>query len=352
MDLQDKMGRTRPKYAPSEEAIEAYYEGMKPFWHPVLPSEDLTDKPVGVELLGEWLAVARLEGEAVAFNNLCRHLGAALALGDVIEDGCYLRCTYHGWAYDKTGQCVDIPARRGTSIPREAKVRTYPTREAYGLVWVCLDSESPYDIPEYPEYDNPDFYREQPLIKEGPWRASAVRVVIATLDDTHFPWVHPGLLGDRDHPEAPDHHVWREGDYLLSRYEMLQPAAEAFATQGDPDSMRKVEYTYYTTPNSVRMDKVGDNETYSMLLLTCPHTHDSTTVYLHRVRNFDKSPERDPEYTELQRTIVQQDRPIVESQRPWLLPPLSSKLMLYTRPADQPLVALQRWLEELGIPQI
>jgi vanillate O-demethylase monooxygenase subunit len=42
---------------------------------------------------------------------------------------------------------------------------------------------------------------------------------------------------------------------------------------------------------------------------------------------------------------------VVESQRPWLLPPLSSRMMLYIRPADLPLVAYQRWLEELGIPQ-
>jgi phenylpropionate dioxygenase-like ring-hydroxylating dioxygenase large terminal subunit len=352
MELQNKAHHGRPKHAPSEEAIEAYYEGMRSFWYPVLPSEDLTDKPVGVELLGEWLAVARLEGEPVAFSNLCRHLGAALALGDVVGDGCYLRCAYHGWTYDKTGQCVDIPARRGVSIPRGARVRTYPIREAYGLVWVCLDSESQYDIPEYPEFDDPGFYREKPLIKEGPWRASAVRVVLATLDDSHFPWVHPGILGDEDHPEPPEHHVWREGNYLHSQYETLQPAAEAFATKGSSDGLRRVKYTYYATPNSVRMLKEGDNETYSLLLITCPHTHDQTTIYLHRVRNFDKSPERDPEYTELQKTIVDQDRPIVESQRPWLLPPLSSRLMLYTRPADQPLIEFQKWLEELGIPQV
>ena len=43
---------------------------------------------------------------------------------------------------------------------------------------------------------------------------------------------------------------------------------------------------------------------------------------------------------------------MVESQRPWLLPPLSSRLSLYVRPADLPLIAYQRWLEELGIPVI
>ena len=92
MDPQDRARHMRSKYAPSDEAIEAYHAGMRQFWFPVLSSNDLADEPVAIELLGEWLALARLEGEAVAFDNLCRHLGAALALGEVVADGCYLRC--------------------------------------------------------------------------------------------------------------------------------------------------------------------------------------------------------------------------------------------------------------------
>ncbi len=57
-----------------------------------------------------------------------------------------------------------------------------------------------------------------------------------------------------------------------------------------------------------------------------------------------------PEHERLQDTILEQDRPIVESQRPWLLPPEFTH-ELYVRPADQPLVAFQKWLAELHIPQ-
>ena len=64
MGLQDEARHMRrSKYAPSDEAIGAYYTGMRPFWFPVLPSEDLAEKPVAIELLGEWIALARLEGE-------------------------------------------------------------------------------------------------------------------------------------------------------------------------------------------------------------------------------------------------------------------------------------------------
>lgn len=358
MELQDKARRARSKYAPSDEAIEAYYAGMRPFWFPVLPSEDLTDKPVAIELLGEWLALARLEGEAVAFDNLCRHLGAALALGDVVGDGCYLRCSYHGWSYDKTGQCVDIPARRGVNIPKGAKVHTYPTCEVYGLVWVCLDEDRRHDIPEFPEFDDPKFHRE-PLLT-SPWRASATRVVMATLDDSHFPWVHPGILGDRARPEPPDHRVWRKGDYLMSAYDVLQPDYERLAQDGNgvsdpeksPDDLYKVNYTNYATPTTIRMVKSSEIGTYTLFFAISAVAHDRTVLYGLRARDFDKDPANDREYVELQIKITEQDVPIVESQRPWLLPPLSARMALYVRPADLPLIEYQKWLEELGIPQI
>ena len=50
--------------------------------------------------------------------------------------------------------------------------------------------------------------------------------------------------------------------------------------------------------------------------------------------------------------IKNQDRSIIEGQRPWLLPPLSAHLALYIRPNDLPLIEYQKWMEELGIPQL
>ncbi len=47
-----------------------------------------------------------------------------------------------------------------------------------------------------------------------------------------------------------------------------------------------------------------------------------------------------------------QDKPIVESQRPWLLPPFWTRIELPLRPADLPLIEYQRWLEELGISTV
>lgn len=331
------------------EVIQAYHASLEPFWHPVLPSAGLEDGPVAIELLGHVLALARLDGEATVFDDVCRHLGASLSLGEVV-DGCRLRCPYHGWSYDPSGRCVDIPARRGSEIPREAKVRSYPTRERYGLVWVCLDQEPEREIPVLPEFNDPEVHKG-PLRTYGPWRASAPRIVMAALDDTHFPWVHPGILGDPSYPEPPDHKVYREGEYLVSTYDMLQPANDTVSMNGEAGAMEKVTYTNYVTPTSIRLVKESAAGVYVVWQVASPIAHDKSLIFSRQARSFDRNPERDPEYERLQDTILEQDRPIVESQRPWLLPPLSSRMMLYVRPADLPIVAFQKWLEEMDVPQ-
>jgi vanillate O-demethylase monooxygenase subunit len=336
---------------PEAGAIVAYYSALERYWHPVVTIESVAGQPIGVELLGRPLVLVRLEGVLSCFEDLCRHLGTALSIGEIVNDGCHLRCAYHGWTYDKTGRVVDIPARRDLPIPREARVRAYHVREAYGLAWICLAEHPATEIPRFPEYGDERFHKT-PLRAYPPWRASAPRVVMGALDDTHFPWVHEGVLGDRSHPEPPDHKVFREGDELVSTYTMLQPANASISGQEADGELEPVTYTNYVTPTTIRLVKEGPAGTYVIWHTASPLAYDKTAVFLHMARDFDLDPEHDQGYLEFEDVIQSQDRPVVESQRPWLLPPLSSRLLLYIRPADLPLIAFQKWLEELGIPQI
>ena len=214
---------------PAAEAVAAYNAAMARFWQPVCAAAEVGAGPHFVELLDRPLTVVRLDGELACFDDVCRHLGASLSLASVVPgpggEGQVLRCAYHGWSYDRSGRCVDIPARRDAPIPRDARVRAYPVAERYGLLWVCLEGESTAGIPEFPEFDDPGFHLT-PLRVYEPWACSAPRIVMGALDDTHFPWVHPGLLGDPEHPEPPEHRAWVEGEYLMSTYSTLQPANE------------------------------------------------------------------------------------------------------------------------------
>jgi vanillate O-demethylase monooxygenase subunit len=334
--------------APSPSAVEAFEQGMRRFWHPVALASEFEDRPLAVELLGRRLALARLGGKVVAFDDLCRHFGAALSIGEIVDD--CLRCRYHGWTYDRSGRVVDIPARRGAPIPREAKVKPYGVQEAYGLIWVLLGEERA-PLVAYPEHSDPAF-RTTPYRVYPPWAASATRIVMGALDDTHFAWVHPGLLGDPEHPEPPDHRVSQEGHELVSAYSILQPANLTMGSAADAERLETVVYTNRVTPSTIRLLKESPAGVFVLFQVMQPINQASSRIYLQVARNFDLAPERDESFLAFEDVIQSQDQPVVESQRPWLLPPLTSRLMLYIRPADLPLIAYQKWMEELGIPQL
>ena len=61
----------------------------------------------------------------------CPHLGADLSVGQ-IADG-KVRCAFHHWSFDEGGRCVHIPT--GDKIPPGARIATYPSAEAFGLIW-------------------------------------------------------------------------------------------------------------------------------------------------------------------------------------------------------------------------
>lgn len=304
--------------APTAEAIATFEAGLARFWQPVATSAELTSSPLAVELLGRNLVLVRLEGGVSAFDDLCRHFGAALSVGEVVEGR--LRCAYHGWSYDAAGRCVDIPARRGLPIPREARVASHRATEAYGLVWVCLAGEPKADLPDYPEFADAAFRKTAIRVYE-PWRASATRIVMAALDDTHFPWVHPGTLGDPAHPEPPDHTAEVVGDRLVAAYSVDQPANVSLGSAEGATGLETVTYTNHVWPTSVRLVKAAPGGNFILFQTMQPIAHDRSRIFLQVARDFDLDPHHDATYIDFEDVIQSQDRPIVESQRPWLLPP-------------------------------
>lgn len=353
-------GTQEPKFdinAPSQEAINGFYTGMRPFWHPVLWEKDLEDgKLVRVELLGTGIVLARLNGEVAALRDLCRHFQARLSLGEVIDlDGEQaVMCPYHGWSYGRSGQCKRIPQLlEGRKIPATARVDSYNVAIKYGLIWVCLAEEPKFGIPDYPEYED-DSFRTVVMKEDEVTRTSSTRMIMGTLDDTHFPWVHEGILGTRDDPAAPDHKVWRDDQYLMLQYDVEQPpglATTDMSVEGaDELENIKIRYTDYVgMPNVIRIVKDSPSGRYVVWLATCPNAYDRTTNFWSFSRNYDMEPDRDAIYEEFATHVRSQDKPILESQRPWLIPPFWSQVELPLGPADKPLMEYQKWLEEFGI---
>src|SRR3989442_422364 len=95
---------------------------MPQYWIPVLFSWELeADGPAErVRLLREDLiAFGDSNGQPGMLAAHCPHRGASLFFGRNEEAG--LRCVYHGWKYDVTGACVDMPSE--PAVGADAPVR-------------------------------------------------------------------------------------------------------------------------------------------------------------------------------------------------------------------------------------
>lgn len=115
-------------------------EHYRSLWHPIASSDDLPFRHVfHGQLLGQELAVWRADdGNVNVWENRCLHRGVRLSIG--INEGAELKCQYHGWRYaNRTAGCTYIPAHPADAPARRIANRTYPVREADGLVWTTLD---------------------------------------------------------------------------------------------------------------------------------------------------------------------------------------------------------------------
>ncbi len=161
--------------------------GLNPnYWYAV--EEVRAMKPGTVKEIVFWKkSIALFRGEDGSFHavdNRCAHRQIKLTLGDV--EGCRLVCAYHGWKYNGDGEIVHIPHDRyGRDIPK-LRLRTYPVKVRYGLVWLFAgDSElaETRQIPDIPELEGPKRWACVPLVFT--WAAHHSMVIDNVSDFTH-----------------------------------------------------------------------------------------------------------------------------------------------------------------------
>jgi phenylpropionate dioxygenase-like ring-hydroxylating dioxygenase large terminal subunit len=298
------------------------------YWHPIGRSEDVTDKPARFGLLDDFVVAFRHEGQLAVFKDMCVHRGAALSLGWV-KDGT-LVCPYHGWQYDTDGRCVRIPSRpENQPIPELAHAVAYRAQERYGLVWVAMEDPE-LDIPPFPDgcFDA-DGWTSFLSYKEV-WNTSAARTIENFMDFSHFPYVHPGLLGTEENAEVEPYKVIKTDDGL--RYVFEQPEPSDLYGKG---GTAIVEYEYIIhMPFFIHLKKrvKETDETTIITLVSTPLTERTSELYVWIVRNHSHDMP-DAEFGDFTVQIMQQDHPVVESQRPEGIPD-SLKEELHLMPAD------------------
>jgi phenylpropionate dioxygenase-like ring-hydroxylating dioxygenase large terminal subunit len=307
-------------------------------WHVVARAAELENGEIrATRLLGCDVVLWRSDEGIHAWQDLCLHRGAKLSAGRTQND--CLVCPYHGWQYNSAGQCIYVPSHPTQSPPAKARVKTYHIQEKYDLVWVCL-GEPKNDVPVFTEWSEPSFRK----VFSGPYpfKAHGTRVIENFLDVGHFPFVHAGFLGDPAHTEIGDYEVETTADGIIAR--------DIVVWQPDPDGTgqsAQVKYTYRVLrPLIAYFVKVHGEQRFSMMDIVTPVAEGESLAWAIMALNY--APEvSDESLRKFQDVVSGQDIPIVESQRPELLP-LDLQAELHLR-SDRTAIAYRQWLKKLGL---
>jgi len=120
-------------------------------WYIACPSRDLpVGKAKSLEICGQKIVLFRgSDGRVGAIDAYCPHMGTDLGIGRV--DRNLIRCYFHHWAFDRQGNCQDIPCLDRSNIPAKANVSAYATDQKYGFIWVYPDRNPPAGVAEFDE---------------------------------------------------------------------------------------------------------------------------------------------------------------------------------------------------------
>jgi 5,5'-dehydrodivanillate O-demethylase len=158
---------------------------MRMFWQPV----DVADRlrpghALPIQVLGEKFTLYRGEsGTPYVVNFRCAHRGTQLSVGRV--EGECIRCFYHGWKYDGTGQCVEQPAE-DVSFAAKVKIQSYPTQEYLGLIFTYLGKGAAPPFPRYPQLEQEGVLDVSSYVRN----CNYFNTLENGVDQAHVPFTH------------------------------------------------------------------------------------------------------------------------------------------------------------------
>jgi phthalate 4,5-dioxygenase oxygenase subunit len=180
-------------------------EYLRRYWQPILLSWELPEPdcaPVRVRLLGEDLVAFRdSEGHVGFIDAYCPHRRAPMFFGR--NEECGMRCVYHGWKFDRHGDCTDMPSEpAGTPLQARVKIKAYPAYEGGGVVWCYMGPKDKQPAP--PDYEwmrAPESHRfVSKTFEDCNW----LQALEGGLDTAHSSYAHNNDIANRNTPRNRD----------------------------------------------------------------------------------------------------------------------------------------------------
>ena len=233
-------------------------ELFRRYWIPALHDWELPEPdcpPVRVKLLGEKLIAFRdTDGRLGLIDEFCAHRGVSLWFGR--NEECWLRCPYHGWKYDVTGQCVDLPSEAEESGMRSRiKLKSYPCTELGGVIWAYMGP--PAEKPPLPGFEWVGLPPSHRVTTKRWQESNYLQALEGGIDSSHVSFLHRGdmatdpfhkntgggrmvkatkttfeildspggmIIGARRDAE-PGKHYWRITQFTMPWYTLIPPYA-------------------------------------------------------------------------------------------------------------------------------
>lgn len=128
------------------------------------------------------------DGRPVLLDAYCPHLGAHLGVGGRVF-GKTLRCPFHGWRFDESGRCVEIPHCK--SIPPLARVKSWDVVERNAMIYAWRHAEekpADWEVPTIDVIGNPDW--TAPRLVDIDVAVPMQELAENNFDPVHFEFVH------------------------------------------------------------------------------------------------------------------------------------------------------------------
>lgn len=289
---------------------------MKNYWYIACQSHELSaTRPLARTICGEHLALFRgPDGRAAALADRCAHRNMALSRGACTRLG--LQCSYHGWTYDGQGACAFVPAEPNGKRPR-VRVRSYPTVERQGFVWVyiaaragALPAAGPID---FPMFDAP---RWRHWVMQREFEGDAFHCAENFLDVPHTAFVHRGLFR-KAIENVVDVEVTAGADWVQAEF-LNEPAFESWIGRLlIPRRARMAHTDKFILPYTTRVDYRFSDRRHFIVMSQCTPVvpEKRTRVFTYMAFRFDPiAPLVQLFYEPLSNRILDQDVDLIREQ--------------------------------------
>jgi phthalate 4,5-dioxygenase len=247
------------------------------FWIPAIPSEELEigGRPALVRLLGQdFVAFRAMSGRVGFFNERCPHRGASLLLARNEDNA--LRCLFHGWKYDVSGECVEVPTQSGNEkdFCKSVPLKHYAVREAGGIVFVWLGSGS--IAPKFPELPFTHVPEESRRVTYQDVKCNWVQGAEGNMDSAHV-----GILHSTTVNFLPGSDLKLAAKSTAPRYE-IEPRPYGFryaAIRNLPNGTDYVRINTFVMP-WYSIICPNDNQSPTLVIITTPVDDETMRFWL------------------------------------------------------------------------